>query len=129
MEACLKESIVTDPCMTEDLGVRWCLQLARDQGLQRVKIQTDALVVADCISGKTTNANLTPIIYDCTELISTCSLVSVCYISRQNNVEAHKLVCIPKLVGSRTWMGHIPDYFDALLLCDPISLRGVLKCN
>jgi hypothetical protein len=49
---CKKETIVTDPCMAEALGVRWCLQLACDQGLQKLEIQTDALVVADCISAK-----------------------------------------------------------------------------
>jgi hypothetical protein len=49
MVVCKKESIDIDPCMSEALGVKWCLQLARDQGLQKLEIQTDALVVADCI--------------------------------------------------------------------------------
>ena len=106
MAVCKKESIVTDPCRTEALGVRWCLQLARDQGLQNLEIQTDALVVADCISSKSSNANLDPIIVDCVELLNTFVLASVCYIGRENNGEAHKLVGIAKLVGSRTWMGY-----------------------
>jgi hypothetical protein len=65
MATCKKESVVIDPCMAEALGVRWCLQLAHNQGLQ---IQIDALVVAECIIGKRTNASLEPIIVDCIEL-------------------------------------------------------------
>jgi hypothetical protein len=73
MATCKKESVVIDPCMAEALGVRWCLQLAHNQGLQRVQIQIDALVVAECIIGKRTNASLEPIIVDCIELLSTCN--------------------------------------------------------
>jgi len=69
MVVCKKESIATDPCIAEALGAGWCLQLARDQGLQKLEIQIDALVVADCISGKSSNANLDPIIVDCVDLL------------------------------------------------------------
>lgn len=105
MIVCKKESIATDPCMVEALGVRQCLQLARDQGLQKLEIQTDALVIADCISGKSSNANLDPIIVDCVEYLNTFVSASVCYISRENNGEAHKLVGIAKLVGLRNGWG------------------------
>jgi hypothetical protein len=114
MATCKKENIVTDPCMAEALGVRWCLQLARNQGMQSVQIQTDALVVAECILGKRTNASLEPIIVDCIELLNSFNVAAVCYIGRQNNIEAHKLVGIAKHVGSKTWMGHVPDCYDAL---------------
>jgi hypothetical protein len=43
MAACKKESIVTNPCTTEALGVWWCLQLARTQGFLILEIQTDAM--------------------------------------------------------------------------------------
>ena len=61
---------------------------AHDQGLKKMEIQTDALVVADCSSGKSSNTNLDPIIVDCVELLNTLVSASVCYIGRENNGEA-----------------------------------------
>lgn len=69
LATCKKESIETDPILAEALGIRWCLQLAIDQQLQNVVIFSDALVVVNCIKGRTCVAAIEHIVQDCISLM------------------------------------------------------------
>ncbi|MCI45148.1 isoflavone-7-O-methyltransferase, partial [Trifolium medium] len=48
--ACKRDDISVDPIMAEALGIRWAIQLARDQGLNSVSIFSNASTVVDCIN-------------------------------------------------------------------------------
>lgn len=49
--------------------------------------------------------------------MSLLDVVSMSYIGRQLNVEAHNLVGIAKHVGSRSWLGHVPS-LDSNSVCN-----------
>lgn len=72
-------------------------------------VQSDALVVVDCINRMAFNADLDPIVADCRILMSGFINVAIMFIMRTLNSDVHHLVSLSKSIGSRTWTGHIPN--------------------
>ncbi|XP_058774462.1 uncharacterized protein LOC131648749 [Vicia villosa] len=108
--AATKRSVsITEASNAELLAIRWSLQVAKDLGLKDFVVQSDALVMVDCINGVVFNADLDPIVADCRNLISGFNNVRVMFIRRTLNGDAHHLVCLGKSLGYRTWTGHIPS--------------------
>jgi hypothetical protein len=54
------------------------------------------------------NTNLELIAQDCRELLCNFSNVSIKFISRVLNVDAHNVTSLAKFVGSRSWLGIAP---------------------
>lgn len=80
------------------------IQVAQETNLQSIMIQTvERIMSRKC----NTAAIIELIILDCKTIMSSFRQVSFCFMSRQINVEAYRLVGIAKHVGSRIWMGHI----------------------
>lgn len=62
-----------------------------DQNLKEATIQSDALVVIECIRGSNSIASTEPIVSDCKLLLNAFSSVSINFIRRDLNVLAHRL--------------------------------------
>lgn len=105
-----------DASTTEILATRWCLQVAKDLKIEKFIIQSDALVLVDCINDFDFCAALDPIVIDCKSLLGNFSDVTLMYVSHDSNVDAHFMVGVGKSLGFKTWIGHIPNL-------------GVLPCN
>ncbi|XP_058726925.1 uncharacterized protein LOC131598327 [Vicia villosa] len=97
-----------NPDAAEALGIRWGMQLANDFNLEEVMFQSDALGVVDCVNGVCSLPDIEPIVLDCCLLRNHFKFSSVMFIGRESNTDAHNMVGIGKLVGSRTWLGVIP---------------------
>jgi ribonuclease HI len=106
--ACKRDDIAVEPAMAEALGIRWAIQLARDQGLNSFSIFSDAANVVDCIYNKAKIAAIEIVVQDCRELLSGMSNVSVLFVKRSLNVEAHNMASLAKEVGNRSWNGVAP---------------------
>ncbi|XP_045822165.1 uncharacterized protein LOC123915058 [Trifolium pratense] len=106
--ACKREDITAEPLLAEALGVRWALQVATDQGVNSVSIYSDAANVVNCINKRSNFAAINLIAQDCRNLMAGLGNVSVMFISRTQNCDAHNLVSLAKVVGSRTWLGVAP---------------------
>lgn len=73
--ACKKEEVSTEPVLAEALAIRWCLQLAKEKGLQDIIIQSDALAVVECFRGSNSLASIDLIVLDCKALMEDFSSV------------------------------------------------------
>ncbi|CAJ2671609.1 unnamed protein product [Trifolium pratense] len=93
--ACKRDDISVDPIMVEALGIRRAIQLARDLGLNYVSIFSDAATVAKI-------AAIDIVVQDCRALISSLLNVSVMFVRREQNGDAHNLASLAKVVGNRT---------------------------
>ncbi|PNY04967.1 ribonuclease H [Trifolium pratense] len=116
--ACRKENLLVDPLLAEALAIRWCLQVAKDQNLKEVIIQSDALVVVECIRGSNSIACIELIVTDCKLLMSTFSSVSINYVCRDLNVLAHRLVGYAMQVGCKSWLGYAFPLEDSSVICN-----------
>lgn len=96
-----------EPTLAKALGVRWSLELARNQQWHKIIISTDALVVADCIHRKYSMAILENVIDDCISILSEFDYTTVYFIGRNRNLEAHKLIDLALNIGSKTWFGDL----------------------
>lgn len=76
--------------------------------LERVLVQSDVLVIMDCINSILKFVVIEPIAADCRFFLSKFKVAFVMYLSRTLNVDAHKLVGMGKLYGSRTWIEGYP---------------------
>jgi uncharacterized protein YlxP (DUF503 family) len=72
-------------------------------------IFSDAANVVDCISNKVKIAVIEMVAQDCRELLSSMPTVSVLFVSRDQNVDAHTLTSLARLVENRTWVGTAPN--------------------
>ncbi|XP_058783870.1 uncharacterized protein LOC131658613 [Vicia villosa] len=97
-----------NPGSAEALGIRWGMQLAKVFKLDDVVFQSDALGVVDCVNGVCSMPDLDPIVSECILLRNNFKSSTVMFVGRESNTDAHSLVGIGKLVGSRTWLGVIP---------------------
>ncbi|CAJ2652968.1 unnamed protein product [Trifolium pratense] len=106
--ACKCDDIAVDPIMAEALGVRWAIQFVREQGLHSVCIFSDAENVVNCIAKKVKIDAIEMVAQDCRELLSSLPNVSVLFVRRDQNIDAHNLASLARLVGNRTWVGAAP---------------------
>ena len=62
---CRLEDIQVDPMLAEAMGVRWALQYATTQGIQSVKVISDALRVVNYVNKNSVVVSIEPIVYNC----------------------------------------------------------------
>ncbi|CAI8587216.1 unnamed protein product [Vicia faba] len=108
-----KDFIEMDTTTAELLEIRWCLQLARSQNFDKIIVHSDVLKVDECINGHLSLVSLAHIADDCRELLKSFRVVSIMYFSRFFNFDAHIVVGLGELFGSRTWIGGFP-FVDVL---------------
>ncbi|XP_058776145.1 uncharacterized protein LOC131650453 [Vicia villosa] len=108
MVATQRMSCFASPSIVEAFGIKWGLQLAKNAQIDNVTVQYDALGVVDCVNGVSYAVDLEPIVLDCQFLIKSFVSVAVLFVGRNNISDAHNLVSLGRVVGSRTWLGCIP---------------------
>ncbi|XP_058739812.1 uncharacterized protein LOC131611980 [Vicia villosa] len=113
--------VSVSPSTAEAMAIRWGLQVARDLKLQKIVVQSDALVVVDCVNKMDFSVVLEPIVLDCSEIKLYFDVVTVMYVSRNFNTDAHHMVSIGKTAGCRTWLGFIPK-LDSV--CTHLPMMG-----
>lgn len=64
------ERMKTSPTMAEALGLRWCLQWAKEQEFENLIIETDGEIVVKSLQGNTKLVVIDPIILDCKDILS-----------------------------------------------------------
>ncbi|XP_058776247.1 uncharacterized protein LOC131650559 [Vicia villosa] len=110
MSACKRLEVSVSPCMAEAMAVKWALSLVQSLHFDNFVIQSDALQVVNCISGLSVIADIVPIVADCKSLLASFKNVVICFNSRDYNSEAHHMVGIGRLHGSKTWFDCIPQF-------------------
>ena len=116
--ACNKEEVSIEPVLAEALAIRWCLQLAKEKGLQDVTIQSDALAVVECFRGSNSLASIDLIVQDCKALMEDFSSVSINYVCRNLNVLAHRLVGHAVQAGCNSWVGYAFPITSSATVCN-----------
>lgn len=91
-----------DASTIEILVIWWCLKLAKELKIESFTLQSDALVLVDCINGVDFSTALDPIVNDCKLLLGAFNDATLMYVSRDINVNAHQMVGVGKFLGSRT---------------------------
>ncbi|MCI32683.1 hypothetical protein A2U01_0053897 [Trifolium medium] len=109
------------PVVVEIQALRWGLSLAIDLHMDRIVVQSDYLNAVDCINLVSNFAVIDHIDADCRFLLDKFCFSSVMFISRSCNLEAHNLVGIVKVVGSRTWIGGLPTLNSVDVIQTPFS--------
>lgn len=109
------ERITCSPNLAEALGLRWCLQWVKTQNLQNVVIEMDAANVVNCIMGKLNCVEIDFIIVDCLDILVSLLNVSVVAVKRCKNKAAHALVGVARSVGTKEWIGNVPDPVSSIV--------------
>lgn len=123
LAASKRENLSMDPSLAEALGIRWGLQLAKEQQLNKVIIESDAAGVVNCINDKCCMATIDPFIQDCKLLLQHFQNSVICHIRRQANVAAHGMVKEAKILGSRTWLGNAPSQIQSFICTDAMFIN------
>ncbi|XP_058776112.1 uncharacterized protein LOC131650418 [Vicia villosa] len=113
MSACRREQVLVNPNVAEAMAIRWALSLMQAIHLDNAVLQSDALNVIDSIYGLNYIADLDPIVADCKHLITCFRNVSVSFIGRRGNVDAHHMVGVGRTLGNKTWLGCIPNLYSS----------------
>ncbi|KAK2373516.1 hypothetical protein QL285_074547 [Trifolium repens] len=103
------EEIQISPTLAEAMGLRWHLNLAKENRYENLLIELDAEVVVKCLSGRLKLAEIENVILDCSNLLSSLCNTRVSHIGRAKNMEAHSLVGVARNVGSKSWVGNVPN--------------------
>jgi hypothetical protein len=65
MSACKRVEIEAEPLLAGALGMRWCLQVAKELNLRRVTISADTTNVSNCLNSTICIAAIDSIILHC----------------------------------------------------------------
>jgi ribonuclease HI len=115
LSACRKELIDVEPVLAEAIGVRWCLQKAIEANMKDIVIASDAATVVNCINSNKSIAVIEIVIQDCKLLIEQLDRVVVTHVRRHLNSVAHGLAKFSNVVGTKLWMGVVPNSLPAAL--------------
>ncbi|XP_058763625.1 uncharacterized protein LOC131637081 [Vicia villosa] len=104
-----RELLTVDPGLAELLAIHWSLSLAGQFKLRSIMVHSDAKVVVDCINSLVDVPALEPIANDCRILLRKFDVGSILFISRTLNMDAHNLVGLGHMYGSKTLFGGYPS--------------------
>jgi len=125
LSKCKREDIDVEPLLAEALGVRWAIQVAKDERITSITIHSDAANVVSCINGRSNFATIDMVAQDCRDLMSSMDNVSVVWVDRNQNCDAHNLASLARIVGNRDWVGVAPNS-----LCFPVNASSLpTSCN
>jgi ribonuclease HI len=118
------DKLQASPTLAEALALRWCLHwiLFSNQVGQFI-VESDSEVVVNCLKGVLSLSEIENIILDCSDIMSNLSNCSVAFIKRCKNSVAHRLVGVAKQVGSRSWVGYVPEPAASAVCMDLLSLN------
>lgn len=117
-----REALRVTPLVVEALGLRWCLQWTTQHLFENIIVETDAEQVVKCLNGSLTLASIVNIILDCRDLLDHMHNINVVSVKRVRNLAAHALVKVAKNLGSRTWVGAVPDQVIQIICNDFVSV-------
>lgn len=86
----------SDASTTEILAIRWSLQLVKELKIESFTIQSDVLVLVDCINGTDYIATLDPIVNGCKILLGGFIDATLMYVNRDSTLNAHHMVGVGK---------------------------------
>jgi ribonuclease HI len=115
LSACRKDLIDIEPVLAEAMGVRWCLQQAITSNMMDIVIFSDAATVVNCINSNVSVAVIELVIQDCKLLMEQLDRVVVTHVRRHLNSVAHGLASFSRNVGTKRWMGVVPNSLSAAL--------------
>lgn len=115
------ESIKTNPTLAKALGLRWCLQWAKEQNHPKLIIETDAELIVKCLYGNIKLALIDSVILDCKMLLEQMCNTRIVNVRRESNAAAHALVGLAKSSGSRSWVGNVPNQIMHIICMDSTS--------
>lgn len=121
LTACSRDMTIVEPVVAEILAICLGFRMAKDLKVERVLVQSDALLVVDYINDIQKYAEIEPIMADYRELLASFSVSYIMFISRNCNIDTHKLVSWDKQLGSRTWL-------RGVLVEDPIMFVPFSSC-
>lgn len=102
--SCRKKSFYVDPVTTKTLAIRWSRQVAKHLRNERILIQSYSLNMVDCINYLKSIVGLDYLVIHYQLLLRSFKSASIMYFSRVFNGDAHNLVGLVKLFGSRIWL-------------------------
>lgn len=91
LAACKKEDLRVDISIVEPMAVKWGLSLSKELSLNRIVMITDAKTVVDSVNFFHNWPMMEPILIDIRSLLSSFSVSSLLFQSRNCNVQAHNL--------------------------------------
>lgn len=77
--------------------------------LKKIIVHSNALAVVDYVNHIGVSVVLEPLVLDCNFLMKQFDVVSVTFLRRELNSDAHHMAGIGKIVGCRSWLGCIPN--------------------
>lgn len=120
--ACKRMVSIVSMCVAEAYAIRWGLQLAQALHLEKILILSNALYMVNCVHGLCTLEEVKIVVEDCGLLATNFKESFILFVGRKFVVDAHHLVWIGKVLGSRSWDGFIPS-FEAV--CNFFPVLGV----
>lgn len=127
--SCVQErNVSVDVVAAEIIAIHWGLMLAKDLKLEKIVVQSDAKAVVDIVNLNQYNALLEPII-DIRFLLSSFNFLSLSFLKRACNMDAHNLARLACFVGSRTWIGGSPNMESPSFVSDPVSSSRMKLCS
>lgn len=97
--------------------LRWAIQLAKDQGIEKPLFRTDSAVVVECLKQNCYRASIELIMQDCRQLLLGFSSFHVMFVKRTENGNAHQLVGLAQSLGNKQWLNH-EQIHSLSLLCN-----------
>jgi hypothetical protein len=124
------EDVRISPTLVEATGLRWSLNLAKGMRYENLAVELDAETVVQCLNVALKLAEKDTLISDCMNLMSSMINFRVSFICRPRNVAAHSLVGLAKSIGSKRWVGNVPEptpQLYGLMLCHSNEMRFLSK--
>lgn len=106
---CKNREIWTSPTTVEAVGLRWTMQTSIKLKIQHDTFVSNALVVVKRVEGRPCPAEINLIVHDCISLCIDFVQVYVVFVKTALNIETHKLIQLAKFVGTKIWIGYIPN--------------------
>jgi len=86
-------------------------------------VEPDAETVEHCLDGGALKlVEIDNVILDCMKLMSSMINVRLCFICRAKSVASHSLVGIAKSIGSKSWLGNVPEPTASIVWSDALSI-------
>jgi hypothetical protein len=113
---------VVTPEIAEVMAMRRAVSLAKDEGYDKIIINSDCLSVVQRVIAESEDCSTCdPMIHDIRNISNTFTSCSFRHVNRALNVAAHCLAKLSESVICTVWHGVIPDYIREKL-CNDIMI-------
>jgi ribonuclease HI len=113
---------VVTPEIAEAMAMRRAISLAKDEGYDKIIINSDCLSVVQRVIAESEDCSTCdPMIHDIRNISNTFTSCSFRHVNRALNVAAHCLAKLSESVICTVWHGVVPDYIREKL-CNDIMI-------